>query len=183
MCIRDRYYTLLADFVFEINLRWGTLGSAPGIADAILENFAFYWHTSGGIQGSSVLFDMQDQFELAPGTGGDNPTNGIITIHNTWKYNLDGSQITYYIKEIPSSNGIVTSNLESGDFFKPSYDNLSLIHIFFRRHFLLSTAVYNIYVFSAEPYGRAACVHSSIAASDNSDVFAYVGSISKAHFS
>ncbi len=119
------YYTLLADFVFEINLRWGTLGSAPGIADAILENFAFYWHTSGGIQGSSVLFDMQDQFELAPGTGGDNPTNGIITIHNTWKYNLDGSQITYYIKEIPSSNGIVTSNLESGDFFKPSYDNTS----------------------------------------------------------
>ena len=50
-----------------------------------------------------------------------------MKIGNAWKYNLDGTQITYSIREAEGQQtGQVTiPSLRNGDYFAISYDNAS----------------------------------------------------------
>ena len=70
---------------------------------------------------------MVDFQHAEPGSG---PANGILTIHNTWKYQLDGTPMNYTVhsgkEATPPAEGpenIIPPALEKGDYFKVEYDN------------------------------------------------------------
>lgn len=121
------YYVLLTDFAVDVELRWGTLGEAPGITDAILEHFQFNIGTSK--TNSSVnLSSMKDHITLKPDeeqADPNNPTSGKLIVEGIWKFNLDGSQNTYSISEQEgvTKGQLVSENLTDGDYFEISYDN------------------------------------------------------------
>ena len=119
------YYVLLMDFQFRIHLRWGTLGSAPGMTQAIYDQFNLRVVTSQ----TELIYnfnDLKDAISVAtdPSADPQNPTSGSMNIANVWKYNLDGSLIHYTVEEIEGGDGTIrTDNLDEGDYFKISYDN------------------------------------------------------------
>lgn len=117
------YYVLETDVSFQVKLRWGDLGSAPGITDAILKNFQLVVQTSEEIS-KYTLKELEDVIKTAldPSADPENPTSGKISIHNAWKYNLDGTLINYTVEKIDDSK-ITVDSLEQGDYFAPSYDN------------------------------------------------------------
>lgn len=122
------YYVLQTDLTFGVRLRWGTLGSAPGISQAIAGHFALTVQT-GQASSQYLLADLGDDLviERDPSSDPNNPTSGTMKIGNAWKYNLDGTQITYSIREAEGQQtGQVTiPSLQNGDYFAISYDNAS----------------------------------------------------------
>ncbi len=122
------YYVLLTDFTFDVQLRWGTLGSAPGISQAIYDNFDLHVSIAGQEEQIYNLNSIKESIDVTADSSSDpdNPTSGTMTIHDTWKYNLDGSLISYTVEEVEDGDGkIETENLQDGDYFKISYDNTS----------------------------------------------------------
>ena len=122
------YYVLLTDFTFDVQLRWGTLGSAPGISQAIYDNFDLHVSVTGQEEQIYNLNSIKESIDVTADSSSDpdNPTSGSMTIHDTWKYNLDGSLISYTVEEVEDGDGkIETENLQDGDYFKISYDNTS----------------------------------------------------------
>ncbi len=119
------YYILNFDFSFYLRMRWGNLGQAPGISNAILEHFQFV----ASIRGTThdyKLSDIDDAIDIVidPSSDPDNPTSGTMIINDVWKYNIDGSQISYSVEEIKGGGGRITiPSLDKGDYFVLSYDN------------------------------------------------------------
>ena len=95
------YYVLQTDLTFGVRLRWGTLGSAPGISQAIAGHFALTVQT-GQASSQYLLADLGDDLviERDPSSDPNNPTSGTMKIGNAWKYNLDGTQIDVYKRQI-----------------------------------------------------------------------------------
>lgn len=117
------YYVLQTDVSFDVKLRWGSMGSAPGISDAIFKNFNLVVKTSQEMR-EYTLEELKDAIEISrePSQDPDNPTSGSITIHNTWKYNLDGTAMHFTVEK-NSDAKITIDSLDEGDYFAPSYDN------------------------------------------------------------
>lgn len=121
------YYVLKTDFAFQICLRWGTLGQAPGIQNAVLNQFDFMV-SYGEKYLPYRLKDVKNiEASFAPSESPGDPTTAMLTIHDAWKYNLDGSRISYSVEEKEGENGKIElpGVLDEGDYFAISYDNSS----------------------------------------------------------
>ena len=133
------YYVLEDEFNFRVQLRWGNLGGAEGIAEAIYNSFDFVVDTNYTASSlRRLLAEMKDQMKIEEDPDGDpdNPTSGTVTVSGLWKYNLDGSRINYSVEEtregdgkgdgrLDAADGIAAGALPEGDYFQISYDNSS----------------------------------------------------------
>lgn len=133
------YYVLEDEFDFRVQLRWGNLGGAEGIAEAIYNSFDFVVDTNYTASSlRRLLAEMKDQMKIEEDPDGDpdNPTSGTVTVSGLWKYNLDGSRINYSVEEtregdgkgdgrLDAADGIAAGALPEGDYFQISYDNSS----------------------------------------------------------
>ena len=119
------YYVLKSDFTFRVQMRWGDLGSAPGITEAIFNALELAVKTSVTTERFS-LNDLRDFIDVSidPSEDPDNPTSATLKIGDIWKYNLDGSRITLTVETKEGiGNGLVVGNLPEGDYFALSFDN------------------------------------------------------------
>ena len=119
------YYILNFDFSFYLRMRWGKLGQAPGISNAILEHFNVVVSVRDTVH-EYKLSEIDDAIDIVidPLSDPDNPTSGTMIINDVWKYNIDGSPISYSVEEINGGDGKITiPSLEKGDCFALSYDN------------------------------------------------------------
>lgn len=102
------YYVLEDEFNFRVQLRWGNLGGAEGIAEAIYNSFDFVVDTNYTASSlRRLLAEMKDQMKIEEDPDGDpdNPTSGTVTVSGLWKYNLDGSRINYSVEETREGDG------------------------------------------------------------------------------
>ena len=141
------YYVLQDTVTFEFGLRWGTLKELDGITDAVLAAFRLSASYEGNNPNevSSQLSDLMEdgevdlQFEYWDEATGDwapwdedtakekDPTRARLVISNAWRYNLDGSPVTYKVvagyENIVDGDKLYISDLEKNDYFLISYDN------------------------------------------------------------
>lgn len=88
------YYLLTDDFSFTINLRMGdaqaqTLEKVPDL----LKNFEFHWQYGSTEQKVSFAkLEEDSHFSYDPDTG-------TVSVPGIWKYNVDGSPISFWIDE------------------------------------------------------------------------------------
>lgn len=119
------YYLLTDDFSFTINLRMGdaqaqTLEKVPDL----LKNFEFHWQYGSTKQKVSFAkLEEDSHFRYDPDTG-------TVSVPGIWKYNVDGSPISFWIDEnddlnesmsIPSADA--AGLLEGDDTFLIIYSN------------------------------------------------------------
>ena len=138
------YYILRTDVTFNVQVNWGDYGTESNhtaLEKALFETYSLHvasGSSTGSLHESYTLKELDQEsdgefgawvdFQHAePGSG---PANGILTIHNTWKYQLDGTPINYTVhsgkEATPPAEGpvnITPSELEEGDYFKVEYDN------------------------------------------------------------
>ena len=139
------YYILRTDVTFNVQVNWGDHGTESNhtaLEKALFETYSLHvasGSSTGSLhesytlkeldQGSDGEFGAWVDFQHAePGSG---PANGILTIHNTWKYQLDGTPMNYTVhsgkEATPPAEGpenIIPPELEEeGDYFKVEYDN------------------------------------------------------------
>ena len=77
------YYVLEDEFNFRVQLRWGNLGGAEGIAEAIYNSFDFVVDTNYTASSlRRLLAEMKDQMKIEEDPDGDpdNPTSGTVTV-------------------------------------------------------------------------------------------------------
>ena len=119
------YYLLTDDFSFTINLRMGD-AQAPTLAQVcdLLKNFGFHWQY--GSTNQTVSFAKLEE----DGHFSYDPDTGTMSVPGIWKYNVDGSPISFWIDEnsvfsdsmsIPSENA--AGLLEGDDTFLITYSN------------------------------------------------------------
>lgn len=112
------YYVLETKVEFTIQLRAGE-ENLQGIKDALWEEFQLHV-TYGGRENYYDLDQAQAKLEPKDFSQG----TATLSLPNGWKYNLDGSLITYSLVEKKEPNGeLKLDELEGGDFLKISYDN------------------------------------------------------------
>lgn len=138
------YYILRTDVTFNVQVNWGDHGTESNhtaLEKALFETYSLHvasGSSTGSLHESYTLKELDQEsdgefgawvdFQHAePGSG---PANGILTIHNTWKYQLDGTPMNYTVhsgkEAAPPAEGpvnITPSELEEGDYFKVEYDN------------------------------------------------------------
>ena len=119
------YYLLTDDFSFTINLRMGD-AQAPNSAQVcdLLKNFEFHWQY--GSTNQTVSFAQLEK----DGHFSYDPDTGTVSVPGIWKYNVDGSPISFWIDEnddlndsmsIPSADA--AGLLEGDDTFLITYSN------------------------------------------------------------
>lgn len=122
------YYILQGDIRFTCVARMGENEHWEEVSKAILDNFQLVIDIGNGrLTQEYVLSEFKNTYFT------ENPDSDSMTlaIDNTWKYNIDGSLITYYIEEIPDSLGSVDNKVyvdgvfDDGDYLSVSYDNSS----------------------------------------------------------
>ena len=88
------YYLLTDDFSFTINLRMGD-AQAPTLARVrdLLKNFEFHWQYGSTKQTVSFAKLEED------GHFSYDPDTGTVSVPGIWKYNVDGSPISFWIDE------------------------------------------------------------------------------------
>lgn len=104
------YYMLESQFTFTVEVKKGAnkeLESAQ--VEDILSNFEFRWEFTNG-NGSEGIMDMVNDPSLDTnfafeGTDSEGNHRNLVTITGLWKYNLDGSPISYAVKELPDGEG------------------------------------------------------------------------------
>ncbi len=124
------YYVLKRDLTFNMVLRVGTIPSTEESREAllnkVLDNFRFtaFWNV-GDEQKTriSILRAMEDYVQIT-----EDNDNLTLTVAGVWKYNLDGSLITYKVDQLPESEGGTTPGrlpLENmgEDYLAITYDN------------------------------------------------------------
>lgn len=138
------YYILRTDVTFNVQVNWGDHGTESNhtaLEKALFETYSLHvasGSSTGSLHESYTLKELDQEsdgefgawvdFQHAePGSG---PANGILTIHNTWKYQLDGTPMNYTVhsgkEAAPPAEGpenIIPPELEEGDYFKVEYDN------------------------------------------------------------
>lgn len=138
------YYILRTDVTFNVQVNWGDYGTESNhiaLEEALFETYSLHvasGSSTGSLHESYTLkkLDQESDGEFGawvdfqhaePGSG---PANGILTIHNTWKYQLDGTPMNYTVhsgkEATPPAEGpenIIPLELEEGDYFKVEYDN------------------------------------------------------------
>lgn len=119
------YYLLTDDFSFTINLRMGD-AQAPTLAQVrdLLKNFEFHWQY--GSTNQTVSFAQLEE----DGHFSYDPDTGTVSVPGIWKYNVDGSPISFWIDEnsefsesmsIPSADA--AGLLEGDDTLLITYSN------------------------------------------------------------
>lgn len=119
------YYLLTDDFSFTINLRMGD-AQAPTSAQVrdLLKNFELHWQY--GSTNQTVSFAKLEE----DGHFSYDPDTGTVSVPGIWKYNVDGSPISFWIDEnsefsesmsIPSADA--ADLLEGDDTFLITYSN------------------------------------------------------------
>ncbi|MEE0786399.1 MAG: Cna B-type domain-containing protein [Oscillospiraceae bacterium] len=119
------YYLLTDDFSFTINLRMGD-AQAPTSAQVcdLLKNFEFHWQY--GSTNQTVSFAKLEE----DGHFSYDPDTGTVSVPGIWKYNVDGSPISFWIDEnsefsesmsIPSADA--AGLLEGDDTLLITYSN------------------------------------------------------------
>ena len=122
---------LETEFTFDVTVRWGDLGSAQGLTEAILRELQLYIEIGGNSQTYS-LYEIQDVLQIDTSGITENPTSGTVTISGMWKYHLDGTEAVYYIT---CDDGAITSGdlpdagLEEGDSFSLTIDNSNVLNV------------------------------------------------------
>ena len=99
------YYMLESQFTFTVEVKKGAnkeLESAQ--VEDILSNFEFRWEFTNG-NGSEGIMDMVNDPSLDTnfafeGTDSEGNHRNLVTITGLWKYNLDGSPISYRVAEL-----------------------------------------------------------------------------------
>ncbi len=125
------YYVEQTEFSFEIDVRWGTLGAAEGLRDAILKKFYFTAQFPDG-QGSnaevtSTLKAIEALLNVDTTASPDpnNPNRGTITINGLPKYYYDGTTVSYWLETGKQDED--PDRLELGalgeDYFAIRFDN------------------------------------------------------------
>ena len=141
------YYVLQDTVTFEFGLRWGTLKELDGITNAVLTAFQLRASYEGNSPDeiSNQLIDLiggeevELQFQYWDEATGDwapwgedtakekDPTRARLVIGNAWRYNLDGSPVTYKVSaaygEVEGGDKLYAGGLEENDYFLISYDN------------------------------------------------------------
>lgn len=127
------YYVLKRDLTFNMVLRDGTIPSTEESREAllnkVLDNFRFtaFWNVGDEHrEQSSGLDTMRSYVQITEDP--QNPDHLTFTIAGVWKYNLDGSLITYKVDQLPESEGGTTPGrlpLENmgEDYLAITYDN------------------------------------------------------------
>ena len=122
------YYVLKRDLTFNMVLRVGTIPSTEESSEAlrnkILDNFRFtaFWNVGDEQKTQiSILRAMGKYVQITE-------DNDNLTVAGVWKYNLDGSLITYKVDQLPESEGGTTPGrlpLENmgEDYLAITYDN------------------------------------------------------------
>lgn len=122
------YYVLKRDLTFNMVLRDGTIPSTEeskkSFRNKILDNFRFtaYWSVGNEYKDNvSTLRAMGKYVQITE-------DNDNLTVAGVWKYNLDGSLITYKVDQLPESEGGTTPGrlpLENmgEDYLAITYDN------------------------------------------------------------
>ena len=133
---RGWFYVLETEVSVDMQVRWGTLGAAPGLRDLVMDGFALYVSGSGeaGGETSRTLRELEEAGALEIDTGDspdpENPTVGTFTVSGCWKYDLDGTARTYYVDRTVQDSDTLEPAGELAeqlgeDFFLVSYDNSS----------------------------------------------------------
>lgn len=124
------YYVLKRDLTFNMVLRVGTIPSTEESSEAlrnkILDNFRFtaFWNVGDEQKTQiSILRAMESYVQIT-----EDNDNLTLTVAGVWKYNLDGSLITYKVDQLPESEGGTTPGrlpLENmgEDYLAITYDN------------------------------------------------------------
>ena len=124
------YYVLKRDLTFNMVLRDGTMPSTKESSEAlrnkILDNFRFtaFWSVGNEYKDNvSTLRAMESYVQIT-----EDNDNLTLTVAGVWKYNLDGSLITYKVDQLPESEGGTTPGrlpLENmgEDYLAITYDN------------------------------------------------------------
>lgn len=122
------YYVLKRDLTFNMVLRDGTIPSTEeskkSFRNKILDNFRFtaFWNVGDEQKTQiSILRAMESYVQITE-------DNDNLTVAGVWKYNLDGSLITYKVDQLPESEGGTTPGrlpLENmgEDYLAITYDN------------------------------------------------------------
>lgn len=124
------YYVLKRDLTFNMVLRVGTIPSTEeskkSFRNKILDNFRFtaFWNVGDEQKTQiSILRAMESYVQIT-----EDNDNLTLTVAGVWKYNLDGSLITYKVDQLPESEGGTTPGrlpLENmgEDYLAITYDN------------------------------------------------------------
>lgn len=124
------YYVLKRDLTFNMVLRVGTIPSTEeskkSFRNKILDNFRFtaFWNVGDEQKTQiSILRAMGKYVQIT-----EDNDNLTLTVAGVWKYNLDGSLITYKVDQLPESEGGTTPGrlpLENmgEDYLAITYDN------------------------------------------------------------
>ena len=124
------YYVLMRDLTFNMVLRDGTIPSTEeskkSFRNKILDNFRFtaFWNVGDEQKTQiSILRAMESYVQIT-----EDNDNLTLTVAGVWKYNLDGSLITYKVDQLPESEGGTTPGrlpLENmgEDYLAITYDN------------------------------------------------------------
>lgn len=127
------YYVLKRDLTFNMVLRDGTIPSTEeskkSFRNKILDNFRFtaFWNVGDEQKTQiSILRTMESYVQIT-----EDNDNLTLTVAGVWKYNLDGSLITYKVDQLPESEGGTTPGrlpLENmgEDYLAISYDNTNV---------------------------------------------------------
>lgn len=104
------YYVLKRDLTFNMVLRVGTIPSTEESREAllnkVLDNFRFtaFWNVGDEQKTQiSILRAMESYVQIT-----EDNDNLTLTVAGVWKYNLDGSLITYKVDQLPESEGGMT---------------------------------------------------------------------------
>lgn len=124
------YYVLKRDLTFNMVLRDGTIPSTEesrkALLNKVLDNFRFtaFWNVGDEQKTQiSILRTMESYVQIT-----EDNDNLTLTVAGVWKYNLDGSLITYKVDQLPESEGGTTPGrlpLENmgEDYLAITYDN------------------------------------------------------------
>lgn len=124
------YYVLKRDLTFNMVLRVGTIPSTEesrkALLNKVLDNFRFtaFWNVGDEQKTQiSILRAMESYVQIT-----EDNDNLTLTVAGVWKYNLDGSLITYKVDQLPEADGGTTPGrlpLENmgEDYLAITYDN------------------------------------------------------------
>ena len=113
------YYVLKTEFAFDVAVRQGNKTDMSGIADAVKGHFQLMASCGENKEFHEKLKGPTETLNFTNG----NP-NSKMTYGNLWKYNLDGSRITYRVEEKEGTEeGKVEVQRLVPDYFAISYDN------------------------------------------------------------
>lgn len=110
------YYVLQRDLAFNVRVRKGAMENVAGLEEEIKKHFALTVQVGQSAM-EYGLDELGDALSMENGPS--------MHIYGTWKYNLDGTQITYSIHEAEGqqTGKLEVPGLDAGDYFAITYDN------------------------------------------------------------